>query len=134
MATLAADETLKGITWYFSWDNPRAHGKVGTDPVTDPGDWAALGIFKRNHSCLPPYAPDMHSVIEQLHHMLKSKMQKEINDNPDGTLAFFIERLEFWFAKLATKDWVQGAIRRLYRDTLPEIVRRGGHWGAHGTR
>ena len=45
-----------------------------------------------------------------------------------------IERLEFWFAKLATKDWVQGAIRRLYRDTLPEIVRRGGHWGAHGTR
>jgi hypothetical protein len=106
----------------------------GAPDANNPGDWGRLGIYASNHSGLPPYAPDMHNVIEQLHAQIDRAMQEDITQNPSANLAFFIDRLHYHFKKLAKKKWAQKALRRLFNKTLPQIVRAGGHWGPHGTR
>lgn len=109
----------------FSWDNPKIHGSV------EAGDWADLGITMDTHTQLPPYSPDMHSVIETSHAVLMAHMQQYINDrnsNDDDTTATYIEALKENFHKCLSPRWAARATRRLFVKVLPAILKAQGQY------
>lgn len=109
--------------WRWSWDNPRIHGSV------ENGDWEEYGITVDNHTMLPAYSPDMHSVIETSHAIIVDAFKAEVNARGQG-LRFMdaLRRLEAIFYEKLTPEWGVKAVKRLYAVTLPGILEAEGHY------
>lgn len=109
----------------FSWDNARIHGSVQN------GDWADLGITTTTHTVLPPYSPDMHSVIELSHAHVTAHMQEFIDNHPTGpqdALPNYTQVLEELFYKHITPEWAQRTTHRLFLKVLPAILSANGQY------
>lgn len=109
----------------FSWDNARIHGNVRED------DWASWGITTRTHTLLPPYSPDMHSVIELSHARVMDAMQKFMNDRvgiADDSLPVYTKKVEELFFEVITPAWAQATTHRLFIEVLPAILEAGGDY------
>ncbi|KAG2428017.1 hypothetical protein HXX76_012003 [Chlamydomonas incerta] len=109
----------------YSWDNARIHRSVRE------GDWeeAPFNITTADHTMLPPYSPDMHSVIELSHAQLMRHMTHFINERcrvENDTLPPYIAELERAFQVLITKNRAQSTTHRLFIEVMPEILRLGG--------
>lgn len=119
-----ADGEREAPIW--SWDNARIHGDI-----TDGESWADLGITALDHTRLPPYSPDMHSVIELSHAHLMSAMQKYINgrqSGPEDDLVAYTSQLQKLFKEMITPEWVQATTHRLFLVVLPAILAAGGNY------
>ena len=118
-------EVIFSMDPIFSWDNTRIHGNV----LDADGTWPSLGITPATHTLLPPYSPDMHSVIELTHARLMEGMQQYINDREptaNDTLQGYLNVLQGLFKSLITKDWVQATTHRLFIKVLPAILEAEG--------
>lgn len=107
----------------WSWDNAGIHRSVRE------GDWEKDGITTDNHTQLPPYSPDMHSVIELCHARLSQHMTEFINTRvgvPDDNLLAYTTELQSAFSTLITPAWVQATTHRLFITVLPEILNARG--------
>lgn len=107
----------------FSWDNAGIHRSVRE------GDWEADGITTDNHTLLPPYSPDMHSVIELCHARLSSHMTDFINARvgaPGDNLLAYTNELQSVFSSKITPEWVRATTHRLFTKVLPEILKVQG--------
>jgi transposase len=94
----------------FSWDNAKIHSSVLA------GDWADLGISTAEHTLLPPYSPDMHSVIELTHAELMRDMSSFISrrtPQPDEQLQLYTSYLQHAFTSRITPAYVQATTHRL---------------------
>lgn len=105
----------------LSWDNAPVHGRVRE------GEWADLNIHADStHMGVPPYSPDMHSVIELSHALVCKKMKAQIARGEwsrEGTgLMPYIKELERLFYSMITPEWAQKTTHRLFIDVLPAIV------------
>jgi hypothetical protein len=118
------DENGERATPIWSWDNARIHGDV-----TDGESWAELGITGRDHTRLPPYSPDMHSVIELSHAHLMASMQDYINERqaaPQDDLSVYTCKLQELFKTRITPQWAQETTHRLFLEVLPAVLAAGG--------
>jgi hypothetical protein len=109
----------------WSWDNPRNHGSFAK------GDWTggAITISPDQHTGLPTYSGDMHSVIETSHAVVCGALQKFINDTPDDTpFETYQAKLDELFYTLLTPDWGRKTVKRLFSETLPAVMKAGGQY------
>ena len=94
------------------------------------GDWARPnGITPETHTLLPPYSPDMHSVIELTHAHLMLHFQTFINNRVQvqfDTLQPYLDELERLFNTLITHAYVWKLTVRVYKTVLPAIVQAKG--------
>jgi hypothetical protein len=123
----AWDELGEVLPPIFSWDNARIHGNVRDEE----DGWGQLGITVQTHTQLPPYSPDMHSVIELSHARLMGEMQKFINDRksgPDDELPAYTDKLLELFLATITPSWAKATTHRLFIDVLPAVLRGNGDY------
>lgn len=109
----------------WSWDNARIHGSVAN------GGWADLEITAADHTGLPPYSPDMHSVIELCHALVMGHVQRFINrtvPQSGHTLEMYTSHLFRLFHSIITPTWAQNTTHRLFTDVLPGILEAEGHY------
>lgn len=116
----------------YSWDNPRAHGKIETD-------FQHLGIGPGNFTALPEYSGDMHNVIETSHSIVCRALQKYINERrPAGeaqeSFSTYTAELQRLFRSELTPAWAQATVKRLFATTLPAVIRAKGHYADKRTR
>jgi hypothetical protein len=115
----------------WSWDNARIHGNVLN------GDWELEDISAGNHTQLPPYSPDMHSVIELSHALLMHFMQDFINKrrNVQGdSVPMYVAKMQELFYKHVTAPWAQKTTHRLFLKVLPAILDAQGQYPPKGLR
>lgn len=112
----------------WSWDNASVHGGA----ITKEAWTKMLGpTCLEDHSGLPPYSPDMHSVIELAHARIMRPMQEWLDTkyNP-GSMGMddVLLELKAIFLRVITPDWVKNTTHRLYLDVLPAIIQAEGHY------
>ncbi|GLC55091.1 hypothetical protein PLESTB_000942600 [Pleodorina starrii] len=121
------DEFCETLPPIFSWDNTRIHGNY-----RDEADgWGSLGIDTETHMQLPPYSPDMHSVIELSHARLMHEMQQFINNReggPGDSLEPYTESLGELFQATITPEWAKATTHWLFIDVLPAILQANGDY------
>ena len=111
----------------LSWDNASPHGKVRE------GEWAGLGIDAHGtHMLVPPYSPDMHSVIELSHAEVMRGVQEFIRHrkgpkNRRGLQPYVDNLFEEFYTRI-TPEWVQKATHRLFIYVLPAILDAKGDY------
>jgi hypothetical protein len=117
-----AGESVRPI---LSWDNAPIHGSVRE------GDWEGLGIGVQTHTLLPPYSPDIHSVIELSHAVLMREMNRYIRRRGaregDGLVQYTNVLLRL-FKRVITPEWAQATTHRLFTKVLAAIIQKGGDY------
>ena len=113
------------ITW--SWDNAAIHGSV------EEGEWedGPVRITPDNHTMLPPYSPDMHSMIEMSHALVCGELQKFVNNlkpSPNQPLQTYIDKLYEIFYQHCDQAWGRETLRRVFCTTIPAIIDAKGGW------
>lgn len=109
----------------WSWDNAGIHGSVSKEK------WLELGISRANQTCLPPYSPDMHCVIENCHGVVSQALQQWINEHEpkaDDTLQLYMDQLIALHKQMINDVWVKHAVWRLFQVTLPAILDAAGEY------
>lgn len=106
----------------FSWDNCRAHGSV----LDDETGWENYDILPCEHTLLPRYSGDMHSVIEAAHGHLMKVVQPKVDAMKATTLPPYIELTQKLFYEHCSVKWVQSTTHRLYITVLPGVLEAGG--------
>lgn len=104
----------------LSWDNNRIHDS--------PTKWAEVKqLYPFKLLGIPPYSPDIHSVIEHSHATLTSAFQKYVNQCPHTTkMQEYIDQLKVIFHQVITPASIQGDCQRLLTQVLPWIISSGG--------
>lgn len=119
------DDARESVPPIFSWDNAKIHRSVRDD------DWALQGISVQTHTLLPPYSPDMHSVIELSHARLVDAMQKFVNERvsgPEDNLLVYTEELKALFKSQITPEWAKATTHRLFIEVLPAVLEANGDY------
>ena len=119
------DDACESVPPIFSWDNAKIHRSVRDD------DWALQGISVQTHTLLPPYSPDMHSVIELSHARLVDAMQKFVNERvsgPEDNLLVYTEELKALFKSQITPEWAKATTHRLFIEVLPAVLEANGDY------
>ena len=115
----------------WSWDNPVIHGKVGEGAWATAGQDGLPAVKQADHTLLPKYSPDMHSVIELTHAIICKSLQRYINEHrpsPTDTLEMYTEQLQGFLKSQLTAWKVQKMVRRLFSHTLIAILAKDGHY------
>lgn len=122
---------IEPIEPIFSWDNASIHGDV------EGGGWAEHGITSAEHTLLPPYSPDMHSVIELCHALVMVHMRRYIGKTiptAKDSLEQYINQLRTTFHAHITPSWAQRTTHRLFWDVLPAILEHEGRYAPKSKR
>jgi hypothetical protein len=84
-----------------------------------------------NHTQLPAYSGDAHSVIELSHAVVVREMQEFMRTHPSktgDTLKMYTEELQRIFDECITPEWAVKTTYRLVCDVLPAIIaQKGGY-------
>jgi hypothetical protein len=108
----------------LSLDNASVHGEEDSE------EWVNMDVRPDQRTHLPPYSPDMHSVIELSHSQVMRRMQDYINDRrvpaSEDSLPPYIDTLKTIFKETITSAWAQSTTHRLFTKVLPAVLKAEG--------
>lgn len=118
---------VEPLTPFVSWDNPGCHGRGDIRPFKH------LGVNDTNYMALPTHSGDMHCPVEQAHAAISKRMREFCNaqqptEATEDPLQPYLDELTKVVQEVVTPHFVRGCMKRMLGETLPAVLKAGGHW------